>query len=559
MATQSTYDQPLTGIPNVDALIFGAAWKLGADGTLSYSFAGRESLWPDYGNGAEPGTGFSPLSSIAQQAVRNGLSSWSSVANFRFQEVADDASGCGTLRIAYTTLGMDATQLAYSYAPADSANGGDVWLNAQLQDSLYANFTAGGLSSYVVLHEMGHGLGLKHPHAASPLNSATLGSLEDSIFNSVMSYYAWPGVALTQTNIDRLPSAPMALDIDAMQVLYGANTAYHSGNDTYTYDGNGKYLETIYDTGGNDTIQATGNRDAEIDLRPDEWSQLGIPVQINGGSIQSADTVRIYHGTRIENAIGGDGNDRLIGNDEANQLTGNAGNDTLVLEADGIWGAGYAAANEGSPGVAGSNQQMLLEGKNRFTDYINGGDGADTVQLTEGSDAFFLHDALSLFNLSLSLANDARQMPSTAREANIETIHAGGGDDIVDLTSADYTIGGVTVDGGAGNDVLWGNAGADRLTGEDGNDILFGGAGNDTLNGGAGADLFQYVKNGGGNDVIEDFQPGVDKIQLIGAADASEVQVVLVGDHVTLSWGAETIVLTGISSTAGASDWFQLG
>ena len=174
MATQSTYDQPLTGIPTVDALIFGAAWKLGTDGALTYSFGGHESLWPDYGIGSEPGTGFAPLAGIAQQAVRDALSSWSSVANLQFQEVVDDASGCGTLRIAYTTLGMDATQLAYSYAPADSANGGDVWLNAQLQDSLYASFSAGGLSSYVVLHEMGHGLGLKHPHAASSLNSATL-------------------------------------------------------------------------------------------------------------------------------------------------------------------------------------------------------------------------------------------------------------------------------------------------------------------------------------------------------------------------------------------------
>ena len=113
--------------------------------------------------------------------------------------------------------------------------------------------------------------------------------------------------------------------------------------------------------------------------------------------------------------------------------------------------------------------------------------------------------------------------------------HAGGGDDIVDLTSADYAIG------------------------ADGNDILYGGAGNDTLNGGAGADIFQYAKRGGGNDVIEDFQPGVDKIQLFGAANVAEVQIALAGDHVTLSWGDETIVLNGITSSAGSNDWFQLG
>lgn len=323
----------LTGDPEIDALLFGTSWNASADGTtlttLSYSFAGGQSLWPDYGSSGEPSTGFIPLGSGERQAVRDALLSWSSVANLEFGEVADDANGFGTLRVGYTTLGMDASQLAYTYAPTDSASGGDVWLNAQLEDSLYAGFTPGGLSSYVVLHELGHALGLKHPHAESPANSATLGSLEDSLFDSVMSYYAWPGVALTQTNIDRLPTTPMALDIDALQALYGANTTYRNGDDAYIYDGNGKYLETILDTGGEDTIQITGSRDAEIDLRPDEWSQLGSAVQINGGSIQSADTVRIYHTTQIESAVGGNGNDSLIGNDLANQLTGNAGNDTL--------------------------------------------------------------------------------------------------------------------------------------------------------------------------------------------------------------------------------------
>ncbi len=328
---------PAAAGDSVNALLFGTDWNAGAGGAtitaLSYSFAGAGSLWDasyNYGIGSEPATGFAPLSSIGQQAVRNALLSWSSVANLAFHEVADDASGYGTLRLGYTTLGMNASQLGYAYAPAESSNGGDVWLNAQLKDSLYSSFTPVSLSSYVVLHELGHTLGLKHPHAQSPANSVTLGSLEDSLFNSVMSYYAWPGVALTQTNIDRLPSTPMQLDIDALQTLYGANTSSHSGDDTYSYTGDGKYLETIFDTGGNDTIEVSGSRAAEIDLRPGEWSQLGVPVQINGGSIQNADTVRIYHDTAIENAAGGWGNDRLIGNDLANRLSGNAGNDTLT-------------------------------------------------------------------------------------------------------------------------------------------------------------------------------------------------------------------------------------
>ncbi|MBI4985677.1 MAG: M10 family metallopeptidase C-terminal domain-containing protein [Rhodocyclales bacterium] len=344
----------LGGEGDVDALLFGSAWQIGADGTLSFSFPYPDSVWDaSYVSDSEPDQGFIPLASQSErQAVREALLAWSAVADLQLLEVADDASGYGVLRIGYTSLGMDAGQLGYTYAPSDAANGGDVWLNAQLQGSLYADFAAGSLAGFVLLHELGHALGLKHPHEASPANGATLDSQADSLFETVMSYRVWPGVALTQTNIDRLPTTPMALDIDALQALYGANAACRNGDDVYVYDGDGKYLETIFDTGGTDTLRVTGRRAAEIDLRPDAWSQVGIPVQINGGEIQSADTVRIHRGTQIENAAGADGADRLIGNDADNRLDGGAGDDTL----DG--GAGADTLSGG----AGADRFVLAAG-----------------------------------------------------------------------------------------------------------------------------------------------------------------------------------------------------
>ena len=62
------------------------------------------------------------------------------------------------------------------------------------------------------------------------------------------------------------PFTFMALDIAALQFLYGANTSYNSGNNTYyltsTHTVNDGGLKTnegvnsmcIYDTGGEDTI-----------------------------------------------------------------------------------------------------------------------------------------------------------------------------------------------------------------------------------------------------------------------------------------------------------------
>ncbi|WP_395650153.1 M10 family metallopeptidase C-terminal domain-containing protein [Brevundimonas sp.] len=84
------------------------------------------------------------------------------------------------------------------------------------------------------------------------------------------------------------------------------------------------------------------------------------------------------------------------------------------------------------------------------------------------------------------------------------------------------TLGGSTLDGGDGNDALTGGAGTDWLLGGAGDDIVIGGGGNDLLTGGAGADTFRFaaradsfVDTGVVDDVIDDFQTGVDRIDLI--------------------------------------------
>ncbi len=61
------------------------------------------------------------------------------------------------------------------------------------------------------------------------------------------------------------------------------------------------------------------------------------------------------------------------------------------------------------------------------------------------------------------------------------------------------------INGGLGNDVLNGGGG---------DDFLIGGLGNNTLTGGSGADTFQWLKGNSGHDVITDFTPGTDKLDL---------------------------------------------
>mgnify|MGYP003383475925 CR=1 FL=1 len=73
--------------------------------------------------------------------------------------------------------------------------------------------------------------------------------------------------------------------------------------------------------------------------------------------------------------------------------------------------------------------------------------------------------------------------PSQPGFAGIETIRAGAGDAVVDLTSSRWGYGDVTVEGEAGNDVPWTSSG---------NGMLLSGMGSDTLDAHFGRDRRQH-------------------------------------------------------------------
>jgi len=77
----------------------------------------------------------------------------------------------------------------------------------------------------------------------------------------------------------------------------------------------------------------------------------------------------------------------------------------------------------------------------------------------------------------------------------------------------------LTLDGGAGNDMLLGSHGADRLLGGDGNDFVDGNQGNDVALLGAGDDVFQWDP-GDGSDTVEG-EAGTDTL-LFNCANINE-------------------------------------
>jgi subtilisin family serine protease len=188
---------------------------------------------------------------------------------------------------------------------------------------------------------------------------------------------------------------------------------------------------------------------------------------------------------------GGDSNDRLDGELGNDRLNGAGGNDTMIFSVDGIWPSGWGALNTYSRVI------VSITGRNRTNDAFDGGLGNDSLLGSTGNDAIFLDD--------WTLAG----VPAI-RLVGIETIDAGGGNDIVDLTSDVATIGSTVVRGGEGNDILWGLTGDDTLDGGNGADTINGGAGNDCLIGGDGNDVIQGWT---GNDRIDG---GVGNDSLVG-------------------------------------------
>ena len=208
---------------------------------------------------------------------------------------------------------------------------------------------------------------------------------------------------------------------------YGFNATADVTNQAMRFDAH-KMLTifTIWDAGGNDTLDLSGyNTPSVIDLRPGTYSSAGgaghqlslAEINANNAAAGFADrTDRLYHiyfegnwsdtdpttgettlvnegyswkqitgttdqflmkdnigiayGAIIENAIGGGGNDRINGNDVANNLKGGAGDDWL----DGLRGADTLSGGAGRDVFAFSN----VERGDVITDFARG----DKIDLT---------------------------------------------------------------------------------------------------------------------------------------------------------------------------------
>jgi serralysin len=330
-----------TGDIRIDALLGDYRWALS---NLTYSFPASASSYEQPYGESEPTKNFNGLNIIQQQVARAALSNFAAVANVTFTEVTGSNAGTATLRMAMS----DTPSTAWAYLPNPAVEGGDIWFNRS--SGYYDNPKLGNYAYTTFLHEIGHALGLEHPHEGG-MPFAT-----DAMAYSVMSYRSYPGASFGYTNESwGYAQSLMSYDIAAIQQIYGANFSHQSGDTTYSWSpttgqmsingaaqaapGGNKIFQTVWDGGGTDTYDFSAYTNAlNVDLRPGQWSTISeaqlAKTHYNGSQVAPGNIANalLYNGdlrSLVENAIGGSGNDTIIGNQAANRLFGGRGNDTL--------------------------------------------------------------------------------------------------------------------------------------------------------------------------------------------------------------------------------------
>jgi len=305
----------------------------------------------------------------------------------------------------------------------------------------------------------------------------------------------------------------------------GAYTAIADGG-TFTAGADGTYQIHIT----NLTNPSGGNANGS------ENYQLTMTVNYASGQDSTPD----YHGTYTasDSHGGSDSAAVSISYQGGHTLTGTAGDDVLLAgSGDNLINAGdgndvliAGSGNNTLHGDAGND--LLFSGPGN--DLLDGGTGNDTASYAHAS-------AGVMVDLSLLGAQNTGG-------AGTDTLTA-----IENLVGSNYND---SLTGDNNANIITGGLGNDVLNGGGGDDLLIGGMGNNTLTGGSGSDTFQWQQGNSGHDLITDFTPGTDKLDLSQLLQGENASSASLDDylHFTVTGSGPSLVTSiDVSAAAGAT------
>lgn len=337
MATPTSAFFGPTGDAVIDGLTNGYYWVLNADRTVDWAIANGPA--GEYWN--NPAALHQYASVMLQTIAYFSNIKFNYVGYYTTPSVAYQAGAELTISLsAGTVLFPSASTWARGFFPRPTSQAvyyygeaGDVYLNINSQANTLPSYEPGSAGWFVFLHEIGHAIGLKHPHDSGGTGRPTLAGLGleefDKDWASVMSYgddFNWN---LRQWD----PFTPMILDVLTLQYLYGKNMVTNAGDTLLPLSRVGGY-GTIWDASGNDTVTAAAAPEGWMIMLPDVQlsalvsTKAGLAVPVAEFALSSPTTMYWLAGD-IENAAGSNSGDVLYGSSGNNVLSGNGGNDYL--------------------------------------------------------------------------------------------------------------------------------------------------------------------------------------------------------------------------------------